>query len=227
MQFTQGKNKKLKHLQYQCFSLWGFNKYVQIQYLNTNQTWLNYSSVVEILQMHQSHERRRFVVKHDPKHREGQGSASHLHKLLRRSEAADTQRYEDPAASVTAFRGILGQLLTDLTVDLISERNNSWSLQALLCIRLMISYFHICKLTSGLAEGCRCRWWSAASPGWMWVGPPACCFHGLCIHHRSDASPPTEQEREESTLKTKTWVETRKKIQQIKQRAQGDFSVIF
>ncbi len=58
------------------------------------------------------------------KHREGQGSASHLHKLLRRSEAADTQRYEDPAASVTAFRGILGQLLTDLTVDLISERNN-------------------------------------------------------------------------------------------------------
>lgn len=138
MQFTQGKNKKLKHLQYQCFSLWGFNKYVQIQYLNTNQTWLNYSSVVEILQMHQSHERRRFVVKHDPKHREGQGSASHLHKLLRRSEAADTQRYEDPAASVTAFRGILGQLLTDLTVDLISERNNSWSLQALLC-----TWYHI------------------------------------------------------------------------------------
>ena len=44
---------------------------------------------------------------------------SDLDKLVWRSEAADTQRDEDPAPSMRTLRRVLTQLLTDLTVDLI------------------------------------------------------------------------------------------------------------
>lgn len=37
-------------------------------------------------------------------------------------EAADTERQEDPASGGRQFRGILRQLLTELAVDLVSER---------------------------------------------------------------------------------------------------------
>ncbi len=60
----------------------------------------------------------------------------------------------------------------------------------------------------------------------MWVGPPACCFHGLCIHHRSDASPPTEQEREENTLNQDP-DRNEEEDTADKAGAQSDFSVIF
>lgn len=47
--------------------------------------------------------------------------SSDLDELLRRSEAADAQRDEDPAAGVRTFGRVLTQLLADVTVDLVPE----------------------------------------------------------------------------------------------------------
>lgn len=41
------------------------------------------------------------------------------------------------------------------------------------------------ELTWGPAVRFHCRWWSEVSPGWRWVGPPACCFP------RSRSPPPS------------------------------------
>lgn len=58
-----------------------------------------------------------------------------LDELLRGSEAADTQRDEDPAAGVAALRRVLVQLLTDLAVDLIpTEYTHSTALRERVCV---------------------------------------------------------------------------------------------
>lgn len=46
---------------------------------------------------------------------------SDLDKLLGRGEAAHAEGQQDPAACVAALGGALGQLLADLTVDLIPD----------------------------------------------------------------------------------------------------------
>lgn len=53
---------------------------------------------------------------------------SHLDELLRGGEAADAERQQDPAAGVAALRRVLGQLLADLTVDLIPETKTKMKL---------------------------------------------------------------------------------------------------
>lgn len=50
------------------------------------------------------------------------GGASDLDKLVRGGEAAHAEGHEDPAAGVAALGRVLGQLLADLTVDLISVK---------------------------------------------------------------------------------------------------------
>lgn len=44
---------------------------------------------------------------------------SYFNKLLGGSETADAQRQQDPAAGVAALGWVLGELLADLTVDLV------------------------------------------------------------------------------------------------------------
>lgn len=44
---------------------------------------------------------------------------SYFNKLLGGSETADAQRQQDPAAGVAALGRVLGELLADLTVDLV------------------------------------------------------------------------------------------------------------
>jgi hypothetical protein len=44
-----------------------------------------------------------------------------LHEVVRRREAADAQRQQDPAAGVRRLRGVVRQLLADLTVDLVPK----------------------------------------------------------------------------------------------------------
>ena len=41
--------------------------------------------------------------------------------LVRRREAADTQTEQDPASCMRTVRAVVGQLLADLAIDLISE----------------------------------------------------------------------------------------------------------
>lgn len=43
----------------------------------------------------------------------------YLNKLLRGGEAAHAERHKDPAPSVAALGGVVGELFADLAVDLI------------------------------------------------------------------------------------------------------------
>lgn len=52
-------------------------------------------------------------------------AVSYFDKLLGRSEAADTERQQDPSTGVAAFRWILGQLFANLTVDFIPDTETS------------------------------------------------------------------------------------------------------
>ena len=55
-------------------------------------------------------------------------AAQVLDEVLRGREAADTERQQDPAARVRRFGGVVGQLLTDLTVDLVpGQKHRRWS----------------------------------------------------------------------------------------------------
>lgn len=51
--------------------------------------------------------------------------ASHFDKLLGRSEAANTERQQDPSTGVAAFRWVLGQLFANLTVNFIPDTETS------------------------------------------------------------------------------------------------------
>lgn len=60
------------------------------------------------------------------------------------------------------------------------------------------------QVTWGQAVRCRCRWWSGVSPGWRWVGPPACCSPGGHSPHLSTAwSPATDIEEKQTVIQLK------------------------
>ena len=47
-----------------------------------------------------------------------------LDELVRRREAPDAEREEDPASGVRGLRGVVGQLLADLAVDLVPGKKS-------------------------------------------------------------------------------------------------------
>lgn len=55
-----------------------------------------------------------------------QEARPYLNKLLRGGEAAHTERHEDPAPSIAALGGVVGELLADLAVDLIPRQAGAW-----------------------------------------------------------------------------------------------------
>lgn len=51
-----------------------------------------------------------------------QEARPYLNKLLGGGEAAHTERHKDPAPSIAALGGVVGELLADLAVDLIPRQ---------------------------------------------------------------------------------------------------------
>ena len=67
-----------------------------------------------------------------------------LDELVRRREAADAEREEDPASGVRGLGGVVGQLLADLAVDLVPGKKSIRSVRRMSLLKFVLGTFSTC-----------------------------------------------------------------------------------